>query len=195
LQPHILKTIEKLAGEHKINPSFLAGLIAQESAFDHRAISWARAIGLTQITKLAEQEVSKFYSHWPRYDGLDSLSLPILKTMIITGQINAHNEWRLNPQMSIRGGLTYLTLLSNYWRRPENFARIVAQFKDPEEGFSQVILASYNSGFTRVGSALDRKGQNWIKENELKEARKYVSRILSYCYHFSHQGGDDADAT
>ncbi|HEX4925792.1 MAG TPA: transglycosylase SLT domain-containing protein [Bdellovibrionales bacterium] len=195
LNDEMLKTIHKMSTEHRINPAFLTGLIAQESAFNHRAVSWAKAIGLTQITGAAEQEVTKFYSHWPRYDGMDKISAPVLKAMILSGQVNGKNEWRLNPQMSIRGGLTYLTLLSNYWRRPENFSKISAQFRNPEEGFSQVILASYNSGFVRVGSALEKSGANWIRDDELREARKYVYRVMSYCYHFSHQGDEDADPT
>lgn len=195
LSSDLLKTIHKMSTEHRINPAFLAGLIAQESAFNHRAVSWAKAIGLTQITGGAEQEVTKFYAHWPRYEGMDQISAPIVKAMILSGQINSKNEWRLNPQMSIRGGLTYLTLLSNYWRRPENFSKISAQFKNPEEGFSQIILASYNSGFVRVGNALERSGGNWIREDALREARKYVYRVMSYCYHFSHQGDQDADPT
>lgn len=191
LKDSMLKTIDKMSKEHKINPAFFAGLIAQESAFDHQAISWAKAIGLTQVTSVAEEEILKYYSAWPRYEGVRGMPMPILKTMILSGEINAKNEWRLNPVMSMRGGLTYLSLLSQYWRRPDNFSKIAAQFKDPEEGFTQVLLASYNSGFVRVGSAMDRSGPNWVKEEDLKEARKYIGRILSYCYHFSHSGDDN----
>jgi hypothetical protein len=195
LSPQIIKSIHKISIERKINPSLTTGLIAQESGFDYKAVSWSRAIGLTQITSLAEQEVSKVYSEWPRYYEISSIPLPMLKAMIISGKINSKNEWRLDPALSIRGGVAYLALLTNYWRRPDNFAKIVAVFKDPEQGFAQVVLASYNSGFVRVGDALERTGGNWIRENELKEARKYVNRVMSYCYHFSHQGDDDADAT
>ncbi|MEQ1876983.1 MAG: transglycosylase SLT domain-containing protein [Bdellovibrionia bacterium] len=192
LKAAMIRQISKLSEEHKVNPSFFAGLVAQESAFDHRAISWAKAIGLTQITSLAEQEVAKYNSKWPRYEGVAGMPMPMLKSLIMSGEINSKNEWRLNPHLSLRGGLTYLNLLSNYWRRPDNYAKIAAQFKNPEEGFAQVLLASYNSGFVRVGQALERSGTNWIKENDLREARKYVGRVLSYCYHFSHEEDDGA---
>jgi hypothetical protein len=195
LSPHLIKTIHKLSLAENVNPSFMTGLIAQESGFNQKAVSWAKAIGLTQVTSLAEQEISKFNADWPRYGNIQDISTPIVKAMILSGKINANNEWRLDPQLSIKGGITYVKLLAAYWRRPDNWAKIVSHYRDPEQGFTEVLLASYNSGFVRVGNALEHDGPNWIRDDELREARKYVNRVMSYCYHFAKSGDEDADPT
>lgn len=179
--------IKRVSTEGKINPSFFAGLIAQESSFDPRAVSWAKAIGLTQITSLAEEEIIKNYPHWPRHPKIDALTLPYLKAMIMMGKINEDNEWRLDPETSMKGGISYLKYLDDFWRKPQNMELIKNTYSELEIGLSEVILASYNSGLTRVKSALETRGYDWINDDKLGEAKKYVNRVSSYCYHFAER--------
>ncbi|MDZ4660597.1 MAG: transglycosylase SLT domain-containing protein [Pseudomonadota bacterium] len=182
-----LEYINKYSLQGKVNPSLFAGLVAQESRFDPKAVSWAKAIGLTQVTRVAEEEIISDFPTFPRNLKINDMSLPLLKTMILMGTLNEKNEWRLNPESSIKGGIAYLKYLDDYWRKPVNLEMVKNTFQDLELGLSQVILASYNSGSSRVKTALETRGYDWINDDKLGEARKYVNRISSYCYHFAER--------
>lgn len=190
----IVRLLNQVARDEKVNPSFIAGLIAQESGFDSRAVSSAKAIGLTQVTSLGEAEFIDDYKHWPRFPELSDMSAPIVKLNILTGTINSENEWRLDPKLSISGGVAYIEYLDNYWRRPEAMSMVSSHYTNPEDVLTSLILASYNSGAARVSNALRKYGKNWLSvESELSEARKYVNRVTSFCDYFSN--GEDEDAT
>ena len=182
-----LQYINKYSLQGKVNPSLFAGLVAQESSFDPKAVSWAKAIGLTQVTSVAEEEIISDFPSFPRNPKISDMSLPVLKTLILMGKLNEKNEWRLNPENSIKGGIAYLQYLDNYWRKPQNLEMVTNTFQDLDLGLSQVILASYNSGSSRVKTALEARGYDWINDEKLGEARKYVNRISSYCHHFAER--------
>ncbi len=181
----LARVIDRISRAKGINPSLSTGLIAQESGFNPEAVSWAKALGLTQVTPVAEVEILKSYEDWPRYPGLNSRSAREVRALVEGGLVNARNEWRLDQELSIRGGLQYLAFLDHQWSSPENQARIQALFPDPEIAQTQLILASYHSGYTRVQSALNQEGRQWLHEPELGEARKYVNKIFSFCEFFS----------
>lgn len=187
--------IEEIALQEGINPSLLAGLIAQESAFNPQAISWAKAIGLTQVTSLAEQHVIEKHPNWPRYKDLSSFSYPRVKSLILLGRINEENEWRLNKEMSIKGGIEYLRFVESYWSINSNKKIIEHVFPNKPEILEEVILASYNSGPFRVKKEIGRLGQHWLQSRHLGEAKKYVKKVKSYCYHFSNSGESYAPFT
>lgn len=182
-----LKWIEKYSMTYKANPSLLTGLIAQESGFNSKAVSWAKAIGLTQITPLAEEQILADRNFTPRYPELNDHSYPRIKSLIYRGKLNGAKEWRLNPELSILGGLTYIQFLQEYWGKTSN-KKILQNLKgNPELNLTRVLLASYNSGAARVKYAIHKKGDFWLTDHKLKEANKYVNRIMSYCYHFADQ--------
>lgn len=183
----VVQMINQQAISRNLNPFYVAGLIAQESGFNSMALSHAKALGLTQVTAQGEAEVIKVNQAWPRYAGLEEMPLPVLRMAILNGKINATNEWRLNPALSIKGGIEYLTYLSEYWSRPDKRALIEANLGDSDLAFSEVMLASYNSGAARVAAALSSRGRNYLQDEELLEARKYVSRVTSYCSYFAHK--------
>ncbi len=183
----MIQLINQHAMNRKINPYLVAALVAQESAFNASAISTNRAIGLTQVTPLGESEVIKHFASWPRYPGASEMSFAVLKLAVLGGQIHSGNEWRLDPSLSIQGGVEYLSYLNEYWSRPDKRAQVERRLGPSETALTEVLLASYNSGATRVSNALDSDGDHYLQNEELAEANKYVRRVVSYCDHFEHQ--------
>lgn len=181
----IVEHIDLYARQRNFNPYYIAGLIAQESKFDPRAVSMARAIGLTQVTSLGEAEIIGKYASWPRYPGIHEMSMPRLKLNIMNGKINQNNEWRLNPTLSILGGVEYVTYLAEQWTKPDRRAFVERYLGRSDHVMSEVILASYNSGAARVQNAIEQRGRKWLQHEELSEAQKYVKRVVSYCDYFA----------
>lgn len=184
--------IRILASFHHINPAFLAGLIAQESSFDPRAVSTAKALGLTQITALAEKHIlddlGERATDWPRYPGLEKMNPLEIKAMIKMGKINAGNEWRLAHERSIQGGIAYLKYIQQYWRSfaPAVDRQLASLHQNKKvDTMVDIILASYNSGPYRVRKNLNHLGPRWLEAHDLGEARKYVHKVKSYCYDFA----------
>jgi hypothetical protein len=174
--------------QRKLNPHFVAGLIAQESGFDPAALSASKAIGLTQVTSIGSAEVLKRNQTWPSFPGIEQMSLIEIKFKIVGGEIHSGNEWRLNPDLSIAGGVEYLDYLSDYWNRPLKKALVSQTFKNPDLATSELILASYNSGASRVSDAVEEQGRKWLDNEDLGEAKKYVRRVNSYCDYFGQEG-------
>jgi soluble lytic murein transglycosylase-like protein len=156
-----IKMINTYADRYGLNPNFLAGLIAQESAFDPEAKTWANAVGLTQITPVAKKEIETFKPKWARPNKRD---------------------WRLNPNRSIEGGAVYLQILSEYW--DDRLAQDILRDHNVKD-VKSVILASYNSGAARVKKNIVEADEEWLTQPSLREAFRYVNKVTSYCYHFS----------
>tara|TARA_R110000868_G_scaffold202649_4_gene450349 strand:- start:364 stop:1455 length:1092 start_codon:yes stop_codon:yes gene_type:complete len=188
----VLEQIKTLSAFNQMNPALIAGLIAQESSFDPRAVSTAKALGLTQITAPAEthvlEDLGERAALWPRYPGISKMNPLRIKALIALGRINENNEWRLAHDRSIQGGIAYLKYIEQYWNSFSPMVQRQLASMDPERRQSEIvdlILASYNSGPYRVRRNLDRLGTNWLSANNLGEARKYVHNVKSYCYDFA----------
>jgi hypothetical protein len=177
-----ISTINASARSHHINPSLLAGLIAQESGFEPDLVSRAKAVGLTQVTPLADEEIKKLRPEWARDSRVENLDPSELGALIQERKIGGIQDWRLDPSLAIEGGALYLDYLHDYWSLPENKSLLYA---NPKVTYSEVILASYNSGAARVKNKIQSHGQQWLDDDDLKEAFKYVNSVESYCYHFS----------
>ncbi|TNE96050.1 MAG: hypothetical protein EP326_13950 [Deltaproteobacteria bacterium] len=182
-----IKIIENISLIEGVNPNFIAGLVAQESSFNPHAVSIAKAIGLTQVTSLAEEHVLQVHPEWPTYNDLNRYPVPVIKGLILTGQVNHENEWRLNPNYSIKGGIEYMEFIEDYWTRDENISVVTKHIGETGNSISDILLASYNSGPYRVKRSIIKKGKDWLQSRNLKEARKYVKRVKSYCYHFAKE--------
>jgi hypothetical protein len=180
-----LSFMRKTAVREGINPALIAALIAQESSFDPESVSWAKAIGLTQITSLAEQEIVSSYPKWPRYPKLNRYSVLTIKGMIYRGTLHRENEWRLHPKHSIEGGVSFLGHLARRFTEPEFEQRLATFFDDLELVQTRMLLAAYNSGASRVLRAFHKFGPNWLESEELTQAKSYVNKVQSFCYHFS----------
>lgn len=177
-----LSQVNRVSQKFGLNPSLLAGLIAQESAFDPEAVSTARAVGLTQITPLADQEIARLRPEWPRDSRLSELSSYEISSLVRQGRVTSIRDWRLNPSLAIEGGALYISYLRDYWRSPDG-QRVLSLV--PAAEANHVILASYNSGPARVKNEIERLGDDWLKSENLKEAFRYVQSVSSYCYHFA----------
>lgn len=179
-----INTIETLAIQNNVNPTLIAGLIAQESAFNPRAISWAKAVGLTQVTPIANKEIITEKADWPVDHRISNMSYLQLKTRIYMDKINAQTDWRLDKEKSLEGGILFIKKLKKYWSAKKSVALLKKVFKN-KIPWTDIILASYNSGAYRVKRSIKRNHRSWLEDNELKEAKKYVRKIRSYCYAFS----------
>lgn len=177
-------TIEKMAINNKINPTLIAALIAQESSFDPKAISWAKAVGLTQVTPIANKEIMVLKSDWPVDERINEMSYLQLKARIYMNKINGQTDWRLDKEKSLEGGLLFINKLKGYWSQTSS-VRLLKKVFQENIPWTDIILASYNSGAYRVKKSIKRNRKLWLQDNELKEAKKYVRNIRSYCYAFS----------
>lgn len=184
----LLALLERKAKDENINQGLLAAMMAQESGFNPEAVSHAKALGLMQITSLGEAEIIKEFSQWPRYPEIGEMPVPLVKFNVTTKKINGSNEWRLNPELSVQGGIAYIKFLNEYWKKdPPKF---LENSEELDWQLSRLILASYNSGAYRVSKSIDSLGEKWISDPNIEEARKYVNRVMSYCDHFATQRED-----
>jgi len=182
LKESFIEILESTSKKQKINPTLLAALVAQESSFNAKALSINKALGLTQVTPLADIDIRLQKPEWSSYPEYHKLSYLDLKYKVYKGVINAKNDWRLDKTKSVEGGAVYLNQLLSYWSADYNQNFLKDHFKTVP--MTDIILASYNSGPTRVKRNIKKYNKEWIWSNELKEARKYVMNIKSYCYKF-----------
>ena len=180
------RNIINIADKYKYNPSLIAALIAQESSFDPYALSVAKALGLTQVTPVAHREIARVKEDWEIYPGFSDLSFVNLRYRLKSRLITPRNDWRLNQEKSIEGGILYLNYLSRYWASEEKKTLLSEVFQS-DIPMTDILLASYNSGAYRVKKAIIKNQKDWLFDENLNEARKYVMNIKSYCYSF-HQG-------
>lgn len=190
-----LAAIVSASKKQNINPNLYTGLIAQESGFRPKALSWAKAMGLSQITPVADKEISSIHEDWPRYKYINETPYPLLKAMLATGEITSNHDWRLNPRLSIEGGVTYLGVIKKYWELPQNKEILRMIYGDDSEVPADILLASYQSGPARIAAALKTYGKGYLATDELGEARTYVNRISSFCYYFGNEELSYADET
>jgi hypothetical protein len=184
ISTNLMTNIKNLSDKYQYNSSLVAALIAQESSFNPNAVSYAKALGLTQVTPTAATEIKRFKKDWEIYPGFSKIPLSDIKDHLADKTINKTNDWRLNQRKSIEGGIVYLNYINSYWSTPDKKEILADTFSDeiPE---IDILLASYNSGAYRVKKSILKNKKEWLFDNGLKEARKYVMNIKSYCYAFN----------
>ena len=109
------------------------------------------------------------------------------------GEIDHQKEWRLNPEQSLIGGLTYFQYLQNYWGLEQNKKLVDELGGDREQLLTELILASYNSGAARVKRAVQTHKHNWKQHESLQEAVRYLKKVSSYCFHYTKKEEDKSD--
>lgn len=181
-----LQIVEDYSQRNSINPAFMTALIAQESGFDTKAVSHAKAIGLTQVTELANIHVTRKHRNWKSDRRIKKLPVPVIRALIKMGKINSTHDWRLNKRKSVLGGIEYIKYLNRYWNGNLGLIeRVFGTNINLDEIKSELIIASYNSGPYRIKTQLLSQGEKWKYSSNIKEARKYLGKVKSYCYHFS----------
>jgi hypothetical protein len=175
---NLIKSLQLHANNNTINPAMLASLIQQESNFDSRAVSSAKAIGLTQVTPVTSKEILKKFPHWPQDQRAEELPANLLRILIQTGLMNREHDWRLDDQRSIQGGATYISYLGRLWQSPD-YQMILSTLERP--AFEDIVLASYHSGPNRVREAMRQHSDQWSLASDLRQARYYIGKVKSYC--------------
>ena len=188
IDPELRSTIESVSDEFGVNPVVLAALIAQESSFDPHALSRARALGLTQVTHLTEPDIARQFPGWPRNPRLGRFSRSELRDLI-PSVINRGNEWRLDPEKSIRGGAFYLGYLRDRLQAEANRPYLDKAGTDRGRIVAEASLAAYNSGLNRILYMMKTHGPAWLEQKQTREAKRYVRKILSYYGSFRSQPG------
>ena len=182
-----MESITEISTIQGYNPTFFLALIGQESGFNPQAVSHAMAVGLTQITPLAASEIHSFFPEWT-FRMPPTNSHRELRSLIQSGDWTSADDWRLDPEKNLLGSLTYLETIKSYWRRPDHADILKRSHLWNAKDITQLLLASYNSGSFRVKGAILRHGDGYLwKDSQLKEARTYVQKIKSYCYHFQRE--------
>jgi len=184
-------TLESIAANYQINPPLMAALVAQESSFDPQAISWAKAVGLTQVTPIANKEVIVNKADWPVDKRINEMNYLQIKARILAGKINKNTDWRLDKEKSVEGGMIYLKRLKGYWTKSSSI-KLLNKVFERNIPWTEIILASYNSGAYRVKKSIKRNQKRWLEDQELGEAKKYVRNIKSYCHAFTDLGSFDS---
>jgi soluble lytic murein transglycosylase-like protein len=94
--------------------------------------------------------------------------------------INEDNEWRLNPEKSIRGGAYYLGYLRDRLMDDANRLYVANAGPDRDRNIAEATLAAYNSGLNRILYMMKIHGDAWLDQKRTREAKRYVRKILSY---------------
>ncbi|MGB0452174.1 MAG: lytic transglycosylase domain-containing protein [Bacteriovoracaceae bacterium] len=170
----------RLSKSRGINPNFLSALVAQESSFNPKAVSPARALGLTQITPIAVDQLKKTHGlSWKIHPDSRQLSYPELKLAVNMDYIHNQNDWRLDEKKSLLGAMYYIEYLDQYWSK-------ALPVEVDEQTKTDLLTASYNSGPARIKYLFEQDGDNWKSSSKIKEAIKYYKKVKSYCYSFEH---------
>jgi|GEM_PF-4464604 hypothetical protein len=173
---HMLRMVELMAKKQDVSPSFLAALVAQQSGFNPYYVGAEQRLGLMQIRTLDSFLLTniKDQKEWPSYPEIDQMSDIGLYTKVLLGLINSQNEWRLDAEKSLRGGIEYLKRLEDFWK------------KNLTQERNDLILASYYSSPHKVLKSYNAAGKSWKDSDEIASVIPKLKAVKSYCYEFSH---------
>lgn len=183
-EPQLLTALTQFSFASKTNATFLAGVVAQESGFDPQSVSSAKALGLMQITPLADRQIQSLFPNWPRDSRVEQLSASRVRSLVTNGELTATHDWRLDPKLSFQGGVAIFKDMQSFWNRSEAKALLQNEFKGPAPDETTLLLASYHAGPSRVRRAILDYGDRYLEDDELKTTRRYIQRVKSYCHHF-----------
>ena len=118
----------------RLNPNFIAALVAKESGFDPNATSHVPANGLAQITHIADadmliitrdapafQWMHPEVSRWPRHPVVHraDASKAVTDSLLKAGTIRAQTEYLFDPNIALRAGTFWLRILATIWLEDE----------------------------------------------------------------------------
>jgi hypothetical protein len=186
----------------RINPNFVAAIMAKESGFDPLATSAVPANGIAQMTYIADEDLRIIardapawrwmydeVRRWPRspvvHDSLARKSRT--DSLLRSGQLGPRTEYLFDPRTSTRAALFWLRVLAHVWTEDTwpgqygTMARTKLANGGPlsETDLLALVTVSYNQGQEYVGGLVQKYGRDWTQHlNE--ESGDYLERISHY---------------
>jgi len=186
----------------RLNPNFVAALMAKESGFDPRATSSVPANGIAQITHIADLDLRIItrdaaawrwmydeVRRWPRSPVVHDSAATKSRTdsLVRAGTLGARTEYLFDPRLSTRASLFWLRILAHVWTEdswPGQYGtmartRLAGGGALSESDLLALVTVSYNQGHPYVADLVQRHGRGWTSHlNE--ESSDYLERIAKY---------------
>ncbi|MDB4879598.1 MAG: Transglycosylase domain protein [Gemmatimonadetes bacterium] len=186
----------------RLNPNFVAALMAKESGFDPGATSHVPANGIAQITHIADLDLRIIsreapawrwmydeVRRWPRSPLVhDSLARKTrTDSLLRAGTLGPRTEYLFDPRLSTRASLFWLRILAHVWTEdgwPGQYGtmartRLTGGGPLSESDLLALVTVSYNQGHPYVADLVQRHGRAWT-EHLNEESSDYLERISAY---------------
>jgi hypothetical protein len=186
----------------RLNPNFVAALMAKESGFDPRATSAVPANGIAQMTHVADldlqiisRDAPAFHwmeaevKRWPRVAAVHDSAARKLRTdnLLARGTVSARTEYLFDPRLAMRASLFWLRILGTIWTEDEwpgqygslARAKLANGGTLSEPDLLALVTVSYNQGHPYVADLVQRHGRDWTRHLNTESA-DYLERITRY---------------
>jgi hypothetical protein len=186
----------------RVNPNFVAALMAKESGFDPRATSEVPANGIAQLTHVADADlliISRdapgyhwMYDEvrkWPRSVAVHDAAATKSRTddLLARGVLAPSTEYLFDPRLSQRAALFWLRLLGHVWTEDAWPGVYGSMARDKLAGgrplgdadLLALVTVSYNQGHPYVADLVQRYGRDWPRHLNAESA-DYLDRIMLY---------------
>jgi hypothetical protein len=195
----------------RLNPNYIAALMAKESGFDPNATSEVPAYGIAQMTHAADADLQVItrdapgwhwmydeVRRWPRVPAVhDSLARKSrIDSLVASGAVNGKVEYLFDRRQSLRASLFWLRLLGHAWTEdvwPGAYGTLArtklangGQLSDSD--LLALVTVSYNQGAVYVSDLVQRYGRDWTSHLN-SEAADYLERIAVYTSIFQRAKG------
>jgi hypothetical protein len=194
----------------RVNPNFVAALMAKESGFDPRATSAVPANGIAQMTHIADADLQIIsreapawrwmydeVRRWPRTAAVHDSAATKSRTdnLLARGLITPQTEYLFDPKLSQRAALFWLRILGHVWTEdtwPGQYGSMARSklsggkpLSDPD--LLALVTVSYNQGHPYVADLVQRYGRDWTRHLNA-ESSDYLDRIMRYTVVFQGAG-------
>lgn len=186
----------------RLNPNFVAALMAKESGFDPRATSAVPANGIAQMTEIADADLRIItreapawhwmydeVRRWPRAPAVHDTLATKARTdsLLAAGVLGPRTEYLFDPVLSTRASLFWLRLLAHVWTEdvwPGQYgalarAKLAKGGPLGETDLLALVTVSYNQGHPYVADLVQRYGRDWTRHLN-PESSDYLERISRY---------------
>lgn len=194
----------------RLNPNFVAALMAKESGFDPRATSDVPANGIAQFTHIADadlqiisRETQTFrWMHdevrrWPRTAAVhDSLARKgRTDSLLARGLVTPRTEYLFEPRLALRASMFWLRILATTFTEDEwpgeygtlMRTKLAGGGRLSEQDLLSLVTVAYNQGHPYVADLVKRYGREWTRHLNA-ESSDYLERITHYTSVFQRGG-------
>lgn len=186
----------------RLNPNFVAALMAKESGFDPLATSGVPANGIAQMTHIADldlqmisRETAAFrWMHdevrgWPRSAVVHDSAARERRTdsMLASGRLGARSEYLFDPRLAQRASMFWLRILATVWTDDEWPGQYGALARGKlasgralsEEDLLALVTVSYNQGHPYTADLVRQHGREWRRHLNA-ESKDYLERVTRF---------------